>query len=97
MFLFTMRSSYQNWILSGGWDLPRVRDEVGVSILRMTVNIRWRVTGRIFQLWRTPHHDNRITVDIGLPRDPDHPDEDGPWQNVTGNPGHAFRTRVERR
>ena len=97
IFRFSMRSSYQNWTLSDAWDLPWVRDEGGVSILRMTARIRWRVSGRTFQLWRAPHHDDRITVDVGLPGDPDNQVEYGPWQEVAGYPGHAFRTRVEKR
>ncbi|MEP0942082.1 MAG: hypothetical protein ABJH63_01815 [Rhizobiaceae bacterium] len=96
LFRFTMRSSYKNWILSDSWDLPRVRDENGISILRMTARIRWRVTGRTFQLWRAPNHDDRITVDIGLPKDPNNQSEYGPWQQVADHPGHAFRTRVHK-
>jgi hypothetical protein len=97
IFRFSMRSAYQNWPLSDSWDLPRVRDEGGVSILRMTARIRWRVSGRTFQLWRAPHHDDRITVDVGLPSDPDNQAEYGPWRDVEGHPGNAFRTRVEKR
>ena len=97
VFRFTMRSSYTDWTLSTHWDLPRVRDEGEVSILRMRAQIRWRVTGRIFQLWRAPNHDDRITIDPGLPRDPEHQEDYGPWQNVADQPGHSFRTRVSRK
>ena len=96
IFRFTMRSSYMDWTLSTQWDSPRVRDEDGVSILRMRGFIRWRVTGRVFQLWRAPNHNDRITIDPGLPRDPDHQDDYGPWQDVPGQPGNAFRIRVSR-
>lgn len=97
IFRYSMRSSYMDWILSTHWDVPRVRDENGVSILRMRAKIRWRVTGRVFQLWRAPHHDERITIDPGLPRDPKHQDEYGPWQEVADHPGNAFRVRVSRK
>ncbi len=97
IFRFTMRSSYMDWTLSTQWDEPRVRDAEGVSILRMRAWIRWRVTGRVFQLWRAPHHDDRITVELDLPRDPGNQNNYGPWQDVAGQPGYAFRTRVVRR
>ena len=93
-FRFMARSSYENWILSDSWDEPRVRDENGVSILRLKVEIRWRVTGRILQFWPASTPDDRITVDLGVPRDPDHQTEYGPWRKVTGHPEYAFRTRV---
>lgn len=96
IFRYSMRSSYQDWTLSTHWDVPRVRDEHGVSILRIRARIRWRVTGRVFQLWRAPHHEDRITVDPGLPRDPKHQDEYGPWKEVANEPGNAFRIRVSR-
>ncbi|NKB52253.1 MAG: hypothetical protein GKR97_08530 [Rhizobiaceae bacterium] len=95
-FRFTMRSSYMDWTLSTKWDEPRVRVADGVSILRMRAWIRWRVGGRIFQLWRAPHHDDRITVEPELPRDPGHQDEYGPWQTVPDHSGYAFRTRIVR-
>lgn len=94
IYRFTMRSSYMNWTLSTRWDEPRTRKEDGGTILRMRGEIRWRVTGRIFQLWRAPAHDDRITVDLGLARDPQPSAEYGPWREVDGAPGHAFRTRV---
>ena len=97
IFRFTMRSSYMDWTLSTHWDTPRVRDEDGVSILRMRGQIRWRVTGRVFQLWRAPNHNDRITIDTGLPRDPEHQEDYGPWQDVSGQPGYAFRIRVSRK
>ena len=96
VFRHTMRSSYMNWTLSTQWDTPRARDEDGKTVLCLQARIRWRVTGRIFQLWRAPHHDDRITVDAGLPADPPHADDYGPWNSVPGYPGHAFRTRVVR-
>ncbi|PLX37912.1 MAG: hypothetical protein C0606_06560 [Hyphomicrobiales bacterium] len=96
IYRYTMRSSYMNWTLGTGWDDPRARDEGGHTILRIEGRIRWRVTGRIFQLWRAPNHDDRITVDLGLPRDPPATAEYGPWREVEGAPGHAFRVRVER-
>ncbi len=94
IFRFTMRSSYMDWTLSRGWDEPRARDEDARTILRMYAKIRWRVSGRVFQLWRAPTHDDRITVDLGLPRDPRPTQHYGPWQEVEGAPGHAYRTRV---
>jgi len=94
VFRFMMRSSYMNWILSTEWDSPAVRDEDGHSILRWRGQIRWRVTGRTFQMWRAPLHNVRITVDLNLPRDPKPAAEYGPWQQVRSAPGHAFRTRI---
>lgn len=94
IFRFTMRSSYMDWTLTTHWQVPRARDEDGRTILRFRGKIRWRVTGRIFQLWRAPNHDDRITVDLGLPRDPKPSSEYGPWREVGGAPGNAFRTRV---
>ncbi|NRB32793.1 MAG: hypothetical protein HRU27_19575 [Rhizobiaceae bacterium] len=96
-YRFMARSSYENWILSDSWDQPRVRDENGVSILRLKVQIRWRVTGRILQFWPASTPNDRITVDLGLPRDPQNQTEYGPWREVSGHPGHAFRTRVVKR
>lgn len=93
-YRFMARSSYENWILDDSWDQPRVRDEEGVSILRLKVEIRWRVTGRILQFWPASTPNDRITVDLGLPRDPDNQSEYGPWQEVSGHPEYAFRTRV---
>ncbi len=94
IYRFTMRSSYMDWTLSTAWDQPRARDEDRHTTLRMRGNIRWRVTGRIFQLWRAPAHNDRITVDLSLSRDPEPMAEYGPWREVVGAPGHAFRTRV---
>ena len=94
IFRYTMRSSYMNWTLSTQWDTPRGRDEGDHTILRMRANIRWRVTGRIFQVWRAPDHDNRITVDLGLPRDPKPMEDFSPWHTVQSAPGNAFRFRV---
>lgn len=97
IFRYTMRSSYMNWTLSTWWDEPRARDEDGKTILRMKAEIRWRVKNRIFQLWRAPDHDNRITVDLGLPKDPDFTMEYGPWQAVDGYPGNSYRLRILRK
>ncbi|WP_146301708.1 hypothetical protein [Nitratireductor mangrovi] len=94
IYRFTMRSSYMNWTLSTRWDEPRARADEEHTILRMRGEIRWRVNGRVFQLWRAPAHDDRITVDLGLARDPQPSAEYGPWREVDGAPGHAFRTRV---
>jgi len=94
IFRYTMRSSYMDWTLSTDWDEPRARDEDGHTILRMRGTIRWRVTGRIFQLWRAPADDDRITVDLGLPRDPKPTADYGPWIEVESAPGNAFRTRI---
>ena len=88
------RSSYMDWILSDGWAEPRARDEDGVTILRMWIKIRWRVTGRSFQLWQWPNHDDRITVDLRLPKDPAFGGPFSEWYDVEGYPGHAFRTQV---
>ncbi|PHP65385.1 hypothetical protein CSC94_19895 [Zhengella mangrovi] len=96
VFRQMMRSSHMNWILSDWWDEPRARDEGDRTVLRMVVQIRWRVTGRTFQLWRAPDHDNRITVDLGLPRDPKASADYGPWREVEGYPGNEFRWRIER-
>ncbi|MCP5083102.1 MAG: hypothetical protein GY948_15555, partial [Alphaproteobacteria bacterium] len=86
IFRFTMRSSYMDWTLSRGWDEPRARDEDARTILRMYAKIRWRVSGRIFQLWRAPAHDDRITVDLGLPRDPRPTQQYGSWHEVEALP-----------
>ncbi len=94
IFRYTMRSSYMDWTLSTGWDEPRARDEDARTILRMRAKIRWRVTGRVFQLWRAPDHNDRITVGLGLSRDPEPTQQYGAWHEVEGAPGHAFRTRV---
>ena len=91
-----MRSSYMDWPLSDWWDNPRARDEDGKTILRMKVQIRWRVTGRKFQLWRWPNHDDRITVDMGIPKDPLASAEYSSWVEVEDAPGNAYRWRVER-
>lgn len=91
-----MRSSYQNWILSDWWDEPRSRDEGDITILRMKVQIRWRVEKRTFQLWKAPAHETRMTVDLGLPRDPKATEDYGPWTEVEGHKGHAFRWKVVR-
>ena len=95
-YRFMARSSYENWILNDRWDQPRVRDEGGVSILRLKVEIRWRVTGRILQFWPASTPNDRITVDLGLPRDPENQSDYGAWREVVGHPGYAFRTRVAR-
>jgi len=92
-----MRSSYMDWILSTGWDEPNARDEDGHTILRLWAKIRWRVTGRRFQVWQAPHHDDRMTVDLALGKDPPATAEYGPWQDVKNHPGNAFRTRVSRK
>lgn len=97
IFRQMMRSSHMDWILSDRWDEPRSRDEDGRTIIRMTVELRWRVRERPFQLWRAPNHDDRITVDLGIPADPEHSDEYGPWTKVEGHPGNEFRWRIERR
>ena len=94
IFRYGLRSSYQNWSLSTRWNTPRGRDEGEHTILRLQAEIRWRVTGRIFQLWRTPNHDDRITVDLGLPRDPKPMAEYGPWNKIEAAPGNEFRIRV---
>jgi len=94
IYRYTMRSSYMDWTLNTHWDEPRARDEDEHTVLRMRGEIRWRVPDRIFQLWRAPNHDDRFTVDLGLPRDPDPTAEYGPWQDVADAPGHAFRTRI---
>lgn len=93
-FRYSMKSSYMNWTLSSSWDDPQARNEDDRTILRFRGNIRWRVRGRTFQLWRAPHHNDRITVDLGLARDPELSEDYSPWQDVPGHPGHAFRTRV---
>ncbi|MCP4182897.1 MAG: hypothetical protein GY761_06220 [Hyphomicrobiales bacterium] len=94
IFRYTMRSSYKDWTLTTRWNTPRGRDEGEYTILRLRAKIRWRVTGRIFQLWRAPNHDDRITVDLGLPRDPEAMAEYGPWNKVKAAPGNEFRIRV---
>ena len=94
IFRFSMRSTYMDWSLTTQWDEPRVRDENGVSILRRKGFLRWREAGRQFQQWRAPHHDDRITVELGLGDDPDHQSDYGPWREVSGHAGYAFRTRV---
>ncbi|MBZ0215458.1 MAG: hypothetical protein K8F25_02795 [Fimbriimonadaceae bacterium] len=94
IFRFTMRSSYKDWTLSTRWDEPRARDEDDNTILRVRGQIRWRVKGRIFQLWRASNQDDRITIEIDLPRDPKPTAGYSPWHEVEGNPGHAYRTRI---
>jgi len=94
VYRYTMRSTYMDWTLTSHWDDPFARDEDGRTILRFRGIPRWRVDGRIFQLWQFPDHDNRITVDLGLPRDPKPQPDYGPWQTVAEAPGHAFRTRT---
>lgn len=96
IFRYTMRSSYMDWTLSNHWEFERARDEGGQTILRMRANLRWRVTGRIFQLWRAPNHDDRITVYPDIPRDPPHSEDYGAWVDVADAPGHAYRWRVSR-
>ncbi len=93
IFRFTMRSSYMDWTLTSHWQEPRARDEDGRTILRMRAIIRWRVNDRIFQLWRAPNHGDRITADLGSPRDPKPTAEYGPGHEVDSAPGNAFRTR----
>jgi hypothetical protein len=94
-FRHTMRSSYMNWTLDTFWDDTPARDEAGRTVLRLKAKIRWRVTGRIFQLWRAPFHNSRTTIDPGLPRViPEPPTEFTPWTDVEGAPGNAFRWRV---
>ncbi len=62
-----------------GWaDVP-ARDEGSTTILNLYGKIRWRVTGRTFQLWRAPNHDDRITVDLGVPKDPEPSVEFSAW------------------
>ncbi len=94
IFRYSFRSSYKDWILTTRWNTPRGRDEGENTILRLRAEIRWRVTGRIFQLWRAPNHDDRITVDLGLARDPKAMTEYGPWHRVEAAPGNEFRIRV---
>lgn len=96
VYRHSMRSSYMNWTLNTGWDEPYARDEDGRTILRLWAKIRWRVNGRRFQLWKAPYHDDRMTVDFELGKDPPATAEYGPWQDVKDHPGHAFRTRVHR-
>ncbi|MCB1478932.1 MAG: hypothetical protein KDJ62_08665 [Rhodobiaceae bacterium] len=94
IFRFTARSTYKDWTLSDNWDAPRARDEDGHTILRFRVYPQWRQPGRIFQLWRAPNHDDRITVDLDLGYDPQPSDGYGSWRDVPDVPGNAFRTRV---
>lgn len=94
LYRYTFRSSYMDWTLSSQWDDPFVRDQDGHTILRFRTRIRWRVDGRIFQLWTFPNHDDRITVGLNLPRSPKPADSWSPWVPVDGAEGHAFRTRV---
>lgn len=94
VYRFMMRSSYMDWPLSTDWDEPRARDEDGHTILRMRGEIRWRVPKRTFQFWRARAQDDRITVELDLPRDPRPTADYGPWREVESHPGHAFRTRV---
>ena len=96
IFRYSLRSTFMDWSLSLGWDTPRVRDEGGVSILKLRGYLRWRENGRVMQLWRAPNHDDRITVQLGLDDDPAHQEEFGPWRSVEEEPGLAFRTRVVR-
>lgn len=92
-----MRSSYKNWILTTAWQMPRSREKNGQTILRFRANIRWRVTGRKFQLWVAPNHDDRITVALDLAKDPQASPDYGPWRKVQNAAGHAYRTRIIRR
>ena len=94
VYRYTMRSSYMDWTLTTNWAEPFARDDGASTILRFTGKIRWRVTGRIFQLWKFPRHDDRITVDLMLPRHPQPSEEFSPWVGVESAPGHAFRTRI---
>lgn len=94
IFRFTMRSTYKDWTLSNHWDEPRARDEDGHTILRFKGYPQWRQPGRIFQLWRAPNHDDRITVELELGYDPQPSNDYGPWREVPEAPGNAFRTRV---
>ncbi|MCB1440214.1 MAG: hypothetical protein H6888_16010 [Nitratireductor sp.] len=96
VFRHMMRSTWRDWTLSTWWDEPRARDEDGHTILRFAGEIRWREKGRVFQFWRAPYHDDRITVELGLPDDPPGTEEYGPWREVETAPGNAFRVRVER-
>ena len=72
----------------------RARDEDGHTILRFKGYPQWRQPGRIFQLWRAPNHDDRITVELELGYDPQPSNDYGPWREVESAPGNAFRTRV---
>lgn len=96
IFRFTARSAFRDWTLSDQWDEPRARDEAGHTVLRFRVFPQYRQPGRIFQLWRAPNHDDRITVDLDLGYDPQPTDDYGPWRDVASAPGNAFRLRVVR-
>ncbi|MEZ5877639.1 MAG: hypothetical protein R3D43_07720 [Tepidamorphaceae bacterium] len=72
--------------MSDNWDAPRARDEDGHTILRFRVYPQWRQPGRIFQLWRAPNHDDRITVDLDLGHDPQPSDGYGSWRDQLMRP-----------
>ncbi|MBO6718359.1 MAG: hypothetical protein JJ913_10425 [Rhizobiaceae bacterium] len=92
----TMRSTFKDWTLNTEWDDPVAREEDGRTVLRFRGEIRWRRAGRIFQLWKFPADNERITVELNLGADPQAADSYGPWKEVSAAPGHAFRTRVLR-
>ena len=94
-FRHTMRSPYMDWTLTTKWDDPDVRYEGGQTILRLRGQLRWRLSGRIFQLWRAPAHQDRITISLNLGPDPKRTDDYGPWVDVEGYSGQAYRVRVE--
>jgi MFS family permease len=93
-YRFTMRSTFKDWTLNTSWDEPPAREEEGQTVLRFRGSIRWRREGRIFQLWKFPQHDDRITVELKLGADPEAQADYGPWREA--GEGHAFRTRVVR-
>lgn len=94
LYRHTMRSTFMDWTLNTGWDDPPAREEEGRTVLRFRGYLRWRREGRIFQLWKFPQHDDRITVELKLGADPEAQADSGPWREA--GEGHAFRTRVVR-
>ena len=94
LYRHTMRSTFMDWTLDTAWDDPAAREEEGRTVLRFRGYLRWRREGRIFQLWKFPEHNDRITVELKLGADPEAQADYGPWREA--GEGHAFRTRVVR-
>lgn len=94
IFRHTMRSPHMDWTLTTQWDVPDMRYEAGHTLLRLRGELRWRLDGRIFQLWRAPAHNDRITINLNLGHDPQPMDDYGPWVEVDEHPGQAWRVKV---